>query len=85
MPKIRNTQDGDKKPYIVSLNGQPSYRTDAGSAIEAASSIIEAVLTPDGAYVSGHVEKDLLDMRINGSYRINVRLEDADLFREAPA
>lgn len=47
MPEKQNTQDGDKRPDVVSLSGQPDYRTDAGSVIETLSRI-ESILTPDG-------------------------------------
>lgn len=44
MPEKQNTQDGDKRPDVVSLSGQPGY---PGSVIETLSKI-ESILTPDG-------------------------------------
>lgn len=42
MPEKQNTQDGDKRSYVVSPSGQPGYRTYAGTAIETPPSITNA-------------------------------------------
>lgn len=44
MPEKQNTQDGDKRPDVVSPSGQPGY---PGSVIETLSKI-ESSLRPDG-------------------------------------
>lgn len=65
--------------YVVSLNGKPTVLAYGITALEAASTTIAALVGERGNSVTGHVERDTLDMRV-GRDRIGVRAYWQGLF-----